>query len=837
MGLKKYHAKRDFKLTAEPRGRVGKSKASKLIYVIQKHHARRLHYDFRLEWEGTLKSWAVPKGPSLDPKDKRLAVEVEDHPIDYARFEGDIPKGQYGGGHVIVWDFGSWTPIGDIDKGLKKGHIDFELHGEKMHGRWSLIRLHGGEMGKNNWLLIKKQDEEARPGYEVTEEEPDSVLSKTRRAQNAKAPKKNYGAPKKTARPKKKSRGGLASPPEFVKPQLATLVEEVPEGREWLHEIKFDGYRTLCRLENGEARLLTRTAQDWTTKYGPLKDEAAKIPADNALLDGEIVWVDDKGHSHFQGLQNALSEKKFNHLVYYVFDILFLNGEDLRDKPLIERKTILEKLLKPMKRSKILYSEHWVNEGLQMYHKSCELKLEGIVSKIASGTYHSGRDEQWVKSKCTLRQEFVIGGFTDSPKAGRALGALLMGAYNGDGKLHYLGKVGTGFTAETLNELREKLEPLVIDEPQFLEPPRLPRVHWVRPKLAGEVEFHTWTSEGLLRQASFQGLRGDKKARDIHVEVPQPLEENPVSTKKIADEKVSGVKITHPHRIVYPEAKIKKIDVIEYYNTVAPLMMPFLKDRPLSLLRCQDTTASGCFFQKHAEGRNLVGVGAKPVHYKDKKDTALVIESKQDIIELAQAGVIELHGWGARFKNITKPDLIVFDLDPESQKQWPSVVETALHIREMLEKLGLKSFVKVTGGKGLHVQVPIEPRHEWDVVKGFAKSLMQILEQEEPQRYTTNMIKSHRKNRIFLDYLRNGYGATAVIPYSLRAREHATVALPIPWSAVKESLSPAEFELKDVLKLIKKRKDPWADYWKTHQRIKMLDSREAREHLASGARA
>jgi bifunctional non-homologous end joining protein LigD len=800
MGLKKYFSKRNFKITDEPHGRVRKS-GPKLIYVIQKHHARRLHYDFRLEWEGTLKSWAVPKGPSLNPKDKRLAVEVEDHPIDYATFEGDIPKGQYGGGHVIVWDQGYWDPIGDIDAGLKKGHIDFQLNGEKLQGRWSLIRLREGEMGKKNWLLLKKNDEAARTDYDVTEEEPDSVLKKGRRAsKKAAAKKKSF---------KKENKPRLDAPPEFVKPQLATLVEEVPTGDDWIHEIKFDGYRTLCRVDQDDVRLLTRTAQDWTSKYGPMAKEAKKIPADSALLDGEMVWVDDKGQSHFQGLQNALSEKNYRRIVYYVFDILFLNGQDLRDVPLVDRKALLEKLLKSSKSRKILYSRHWTNQGPAMYRKSCEMKLEGIISKKARSKYHSGRDGDWLKNKCTLRQEFVIGGYTDSPRADRPFGALLMGAYNGDGKLHYLGKVGTGFTGETLHDLKKRIAPLEVDASPFVNNPKVAQAHWVKPKLAGEVEYRTWTADGLLRQASFQGLRLDKKARDIHVEVPEPVEE--------------AVKITHPDRLVYPESDIKKIDVVDYYEAVAPLIMPFLKDRPLAILRCQDTFAAGCYFQKHATGRNLVGIGSKPVHYKDKKDTAIVVESKEDLLELIQAGTLELHGWNGRFEHIEKPDQIVFDLDPESLKLWPAVVETALLIRDMLERLGLKSFVKVTGGKGLHVHVPIEPRYSWDQVKAFAKSLMRVLEEEQPKKYTTNMIKTKRTGKIFLDYLRNGYGATAVIPYSLRARAGAPVALPIPWSAVKTSLSPAEYDLKDVLKMVKKRKDPWAGYWRLKQRIKTLE--------------
>jgi bifunctional non-homologous end joining protein LigD len=829
MGLKKYFAKRDFKKTPEPRGKA-RSSGKKLIFVIQKHHARRLHYDFRLEFGGTLKSWAVPKGPSLNPKDKRLAVEVEDHPVDYATFEGDIPKEEYGGGHVIVWDYGYWTPPENVNAALKKGHLDFELEGEKLQGKWSLIRLRSDKTGKNNWLLFKRQDDYARTDYDIVEEEPDSVINSPRKEYFKKTTPQQVE--KLIAKNKKKSKKAvsgkkLKAPPEFVPPQLAQLVTSAPNGREWLHEMKFDGYRNQCRIYNGHIQMLTRSGIDWADKYGSLTKEIEKLPTDNALLDGEIIWVDDQGHSNFQGLQNALSEKSYGRLVYYVFDILHLDGEDLRDKLLYERKEILKNLLSGLGNSKILYSEHWTTGAQHMIEQACKLQLEGIVSKDADAPYSSGRDMHWQKTKCSLRQEFVIGGYAESTKD-RPFSGLLMGVYDKNGKLRYAGKVGTGFTEESLREIEKKLKPLETDKSPFdIRSPRSSGIHWVKPKLAAEVEFKAWTGDGSIRQGSFQGLRTDKDTKKISKEIPMKPK-----TKISKDPLVAGIKITHPDRIVYPQTDTKKIEVIHYYEGVHSLMQPFMKDRPLSLLRCQDTTGDTCFFQKHAEGRNL-DARSKPVHYKDKEDTALLAETKEEMIQLVQAGTIEFHAWGAKFKNITKPDLIVFDLDPETKSLWPVVVETAHTIRAMLKQLDLESFVKVTGGKGLHIHVPIKPLYDWDQIKDFSKSLMVILEQREPKKYTTNMNKARRKGRIFLDYLRNGYGATAVLPYTLRAREYPTIAVPIAWKDLKVSLKPDGFTIDDLAK-IKKRKDPWAGFWDLSQSIQVL--KPAKKETSSEAR-
>lgn len=866
MGLKKYNQKRDFKKTPEPPGKLKKNSGKKLAFVIQKHHARRLHYDFRLEFGGTLKSWAVPKGPSFNPADRRLAVEVEDHPIAYGGFEGEIPKGEYGAGQVIVWDNGTWSPVAangtplstaEVTAALKKGHLDFELDGHKLRGGWSLIRM-GSASEKNNWLLLKRRDAEARTDYDVTVEEPDSVLRRKRRPKAAGAPARERTGAKplkaRTAgkRVKKKSARGLEAPPDFVKPQLAQLVDRVPDGTQWLHEIKFDGYRTLCRINGEDVRFVTRNNHDWTSKYKQLLPAAQELGVQNAVLDGEIVCLNEQGHSDFQKLQNSLAGDSPARLYYYIFDLLFLDGEDLREFSLLERKKKLAALLKPLKKSPFLFSEHWQAQGAEMYRESCRLKLEGVVSKDAQAPYLSGRSALWQKTKCSLRQEFVIGGYTESAAEGRPFAALLLGVFDDDGKFRYTGRTGTGFTAASFTELAPRLRKLERDDSPFdVNSPRGRTLHWVKPELVAEVEFKAWTQDKVLRMASFQGLRQDKRIQEVHVEKPAKKSARASAGKSrgtagrrkadateippAGNELVAGVKITHPDRVVYPETGTCKLDVVRYYETVAPWMLPYLRGRPVSILRCQETTAAGCYFQKHAEGRNLVGIGSKPVHYKDKRDTALIIENSEDIIQLAQAGTIEIHGWNGQFRHITKPDQIVFDLDPENAKLWGRVVDTALEIRRLLRQLKLESFLKVTGGKGLHIQVPIEPRYSWDTIKSFSKSLMNVLVQQNPDHYTTNMTKANRGGKIFLDYLRNGYGATAVIPYSLRARAQPTVALPISWRDLKKSLSPDDFRYDDVLKLLKRRgepggrQDPWARYFDSARPITVLEGNQRRD--------
>lgn len=611
------------------------------------------------------------------------------------------------------------------------------------------------------------------------------------------------------------SKKKLRPPPEFVNPQLAQLVKKVPQGIDWVHEIKFDGYRTLCRINGDDIRFLTRNGHDWSSKYKKLIETAKRLKVDsdiqNAILDGEVIWIDEKGQIDFQKLQNAISENKSDQLIYYIFDLLFLDGEDLRKRPLLERKALLEKLLHNQQKSLFRYSEHWHNSGEDLFKASCKLNLEGIVSKNSAAPYVSGRSGIWRKTKCSLRQEFVIGGYTTSPSNHRAFSALLLGAYDENGKnLRYIGRVGTGFSEITLNEISAKFKSLAIDKSPFsINSPHDSSIRWLKPRLIAEISFKGWTSDQILRQASFEGLREDKNPKDIHID--------------IAEKNTDDLKVTHPKRIVYTKTGTTKLNVFQYYQSVSDLMFPFVIDRPVSILRCQQTTSTGCYYQKHSEGRNLIDIDNKPIYYKDKKDSALNLKSAADILRLAQAGAIEIHSWNATFSNITKPDQIVLDLDPDNSKLWGRTVNTAFEIREMLTKLSLKSFIKVTGGKGLHIHIPILPLYSWDIVKIFSKSLMKILVEQNPEHYTINMSKTKREGRIFLDYFRNSYSATSVVPYSLRARVRPSIALPIAWRDLKSSLSPDDFIYPDALKLIKKRKDPWLEYWSIKQKIKFLD--------------
>lgn len=798
MGLQTYNRLRDFKKTKEPRG-VAERSGTELIFVVQEHHASHLHYDFRLEYEGVLKSWAVPKGPSTQIGEKRLAVEVEDHPIPYAQFHGDIPEGEYGAGHVEIWDEGTWEPVGDPAHGLKKGHLDFILHGARLSGMWTLVRTQMRSR-KPGWLLIKRSDTREKKS-----------------AGRKPAPLGELAPLKPKATP----------PPKFVEPQLALLVDEVPTSDEWFHEIKLDGYRTLCRIHKSKIQFLTRKGLDWTDKYKFLLPFVKKLETKNALIDGEIVWVDDRGHSSFAGLQEALSEGKTSRLIYYVFDVLHLDGHDLRGLPLEERKARLRKVIPTTPDFKIRFSEHVEDGGEEIFKAACGEQLEGLISKQRSAPYRGGRGGEWVKSKCVLRQEFVIGGYTRSPAENRGLGALLIGYYDKNKKLMYAGRVGTGFTEKTLARLQKKFKPLERRTSPFSDHKRdQESVCWLKPELVAEVTFRTWTRDGIVRQASFEGLREDKPTREIGMEKKQKKAPKPKAAPKAVSAKKGTaplVEVSHPDRIVYPSTKTKKIDLFNYYEAVYPLMAPFLRDRPISLLRCQESAVGECFFQKHGDRRGL-NADTRPVYYKDKKDSALFADDAESFLRFVQMGAIEFHGWGARFEKITKPDLVVFDLDPESPQLWKTVVETAFEIREMLKALKLESFVKVTGGKGLHVQVPLQPKHEWDDIKNFSKSLMQVLVDREPDLYTVNSSKAERGGRIFLDYLRNGYGATAVLPYSVRARAKPTVALPISWRDLKAGVTADEFQITDVLKKLK-RADPWKGYWDLKQKIAVLDKK------------
>lgn len=822
MSLKEYKIKRNFHKTKEPVGKKEKNKGAKL-FVVQKHHASHLHYDFRLELDGVLKSWAIPKGPSLNPKDKRLAVEVEDHPIDYANFEGEIPEGEYGGGHVIVWDKGEWIPPKNVDEQLKKGHLEFELHGEKLGGEWMLLRTHipGGK--KNNWLLIKRDDESAS-AKDITKENK-SVLSGVSLEELEKDMSKEKSRPEKKVIKKVQKKTKFLSFKDLDGPELAILGDGPPVGSNWIHEIKYDGYRTLCFKNKNDVKLLTRSGLDWSNKYLEIQKECENIQAESIIFDGEIVWPDQKGRSRFEGLQNALEKGDSSELIYYVFDLLYLNGYDTRNLPLIDRKKLLKQVLEQSDSEKILFSEHWDESGKSVFESACEHHLEGIISKNTESHYISGRNKNWLKIKCTNIQEFIIGGYTlQENKA--SIGALLMGAYNDEGLLQYIGKVGTGFNAQTSKQLLSKFKKLKSSESFFKEnSPKAKESIWLRPALVGNIEFGSWTGDKILRHAAFKGLREDKNPREVFLEEETMPDKKKVTRKPIN----SNVELSHPDKVIYPGDKITKKDLSNYYTAINKWILPHVKDRPLALLRCPNGEGRECFFQKHLETDDE-GILGKKVEskLKHKKEEVVYIESNTGLQELVQLGTLEIHSRGCLVDEIDYPNQIVFDFDPDIGVMFEKVKEAVFVLKEILDELKLKSFIKVSGGKGLHVHVPIAPIYDWDQIKTFSKSLCEKMEKEHPEKFTTNLSKEKRKGKIFLDYLRNGYGASAIAPYSVRAREHAPVALPITWMEAKKIKDANSYTLKMVPALLKKRKDPWIGFNQLKQKIKLLDHYKAK---------
>lgn len=795
--LHEYNKKRDFKVTKEPSGKkkVSKAKSKKLIFVVQEHHASHLHYDFRLELDGVLKSWAVPKGPSLDPAVKRLAVQTEDHPLPYAKFHGTIPQGEYGGGEVFIWDNGTWEAEGDDPAGdLAKGHLKFKLKGKKLKGSFVLVRTHyKGSDSQKNWLLIKHHDEAEVTGYQL------DAISKVSKKKASKKVAKKKSAPL-----------GKDPWPGFIPPQLPRLVTEVPaEDSGWVHEMKYDGYRMQGHLQNGIGIFYTRNALDWSNTFPHLLNAMEKLPVRNAIFDGEIVALDEAGKTHFQMLQNSLKSKNDKHLRYYIFDILYLNGKDLKELPLIERKKILKDTLKSAP-SQIIYSEHILEDGDEFYKVSCEHKLEGIVSKLADSPYRSGRNDLWAKTKCSSRQEFVIGGWTD-PQGGRTgIGALLLGIFENK-KLRYAGRVGTGFDTNTLRAIKKELAPLETDETPFeVNSPSGKSTHWVRPVKICEVSFGNWTDEGILRTPVFKGMREDKRPKDIHMEK--------------AKKHLRVVKeISSPDKILFKKEKKTKKDVSEFYQAIAKEMLPYLKDRPLSLVRCPNGSEGTCFFQKHFTGSIPDSFHTFPVKEEKGQGIYLSIDSAEGLQELVQLNAFEIHAWNCDKDDYMRPNQIVMDFDPGPGVPWSDVVEAAFELKEMLEDLDLVSFVKLTGGKGIHVHIPIAPLYDWDQIKSFTQTLALEMVARNPTRYVANMSKKLRKNKIFVDYLRNGYGATAVVPYSLRAKPLSAIALPLEWSELKRVKSPQEFTMDKALRKIKSRKkDPWEGMLKMKQKINIL---------------
>lgn len=872
--LARYRAMRDFTVTGEPQG-GGKGRSPKdaesLPFVVQKHAARQLHYDFRLGWRGVLKSWAVAKGPSYCPADKRLAVEVEDHPMEYGGFEGTIPKGQYGGGTVMVWDFGSWQPLGDVDRQLEKGDLKFLLNGTKLKGKWVLVRMRRDldRSGKPNWLLIKERDEYVQPeeAPAVTDLAPNSALTQRTMEQIAEnndhtwdsgqGLRESKSDPKVQLKTRKgrsvaQQRAALErltrsapkeSFPDFIAPQLAEEARSAPNGRAWVHELKLDGYRIQVHVQTsaqdkgkvGKARLFTRKGLDWAARMPALARAAAELGVESAILDGEIVVLDEGGRSSFPDLQAAFQNGNQAGMVYFAFDLLHLNGRNLRGLPLIKRKEILEKLLSQADPHPVLrFCEHIQASGDVVFAKASELGAEGIVSKLVAAPYTSGRGNTWLKMKSKMMQEFVVGGFTPVAKTGRGVGSLLLGYYDG-GKLLYAGRCGTGFSHELERILRVRLDALVQKAPGFVELPQVARqgAVWVKPELVAQVAFAGWTKDDLIRQSSFKSLREDKPAADVVRESglldDAPSQQTDTSTRsevKRADAKLGrqqgpALGITHPGKVLDAESGMTKLELAEYYLAVAERMLPHISDRPLSLLRCPDGIGKQGFFQKHPSAGLPNGIHTVSIANRKtgKHEEFLTVDSAEGLLGMAQMGVLEIHPWGSKTNAVDQPDRIIFDLDPDEAIPWRTLADAAGELRLRMRQLRLTSFVKGTGGKGLHVVVPIEPEYEWAVIKQLAHRVVLTMERENSELYTTNMLKAVRKNRIYLDYLRNDREATAIAPYSTRARPGVPVAASLDWKELQAGVRPI-FHVSDLSAWRQRlRRDPWRGLLDSRQRL------------------
>ncbi len=834
-----YRSKRDFSRTREPKGAASRRKAAQSsgAFVIHKHAARRLHYDLRLEHGGVLWSWAVTRGPSLDPGEKRLAVHVEDHPLEYGAFEGTIPEGEYGAGSVIVWDEGKWIPESDPVRGMEKGHLAFTLEGHKLGGRWHLVRLkpRRGEK-RDNWLLIKVDDDFARDDEDILETAPDSVKSGRSVEEVGEDPKgdvwstdkkpakgrKPARAKSNPAQPARRSEKTEAEPlPRFVEPCLAILQDKPPAGDAWLHEVKFDGYRLQVRISAGKVRLLTRTGLDWTERFGArIADALAALPCHTALIDGEVVALGEGGISSFSALQAALSEGKTENLVFYAFDLLHLDGEDLQREPLLARKERLEELLKAAEAdSPLRYSEHFIEPGQTMLRHACRMGLEGVISKRAEAPYRSGRGRDWIKSKCTQRQEFVIAGYVPSKASRNQLGSLVLGYHEGD-ELKPAGRVGTGFTRSSAAALKKKLDAIAAKASPFPgDAGRERGIVWVKPELVAEIAFGSWTASKTLRHASFLGLREDKPANEVVEEKSVKPKANKPSAATRAGRKAgaeTSVTLSNPDKPLWPDIGFTKQDLLDYYAGVWERMAPFVVERPLSLLRAPDGVGGQVFFQKHAGA----GLHKSVSRMRDRDgEELLFIRDFDGLAALVQLGTVEVHVWGAKVDAIETPDQVIFDLDPDPGVPVERVREAALTVRQRLEELGFESFLKTSGGKGFHVVLPLRPKAGWDEVKGFARDFAKAMEQAEPKLYTATLSKKARKGRIFIDYLRNGRGSTAIAPFSTRARPGAAVAMPVAWELLEKDLAPDAFKAPDVTKKGAP-DDAWAAFFKPKRSLK-----------------
>ena len=836
--LQKYRDKRNFDATPEP-AEGGEADESARSFVIQKHWATRLHYDFRLELDGTMKSWAVPRGPSYDPGDKRMAMPTEDHPIAYNKFEGSIPAGNYGAGKVIIWDKGTWHPLEDPHQGFRDGKLKFEMRGHKLHGNWTLVRMKGRGKGREDpWLLIKERDSFARPvaEFSLVDEMPDSVKDLAERpastAASTPAPPPAVVAPAPPGPPEGARPAAL---PKTLQPELAVLVDEPPaDAQDWVFEIKFDGYRMLARVENGAIELVTRNGNAWTAKLAGLVKALQAMELPDGWYDGEIIMPGVDTPADFQALQGAFDSARTEQIVYYLFDVPYCAGHDLRDVPLVQRREVLQRIVERKPHANVRFSAVFDAPVKDMLTSACQLGLEGIIAKRRDSAYVCRRSTDWIKLKCKLRQEFVIAGWTDPQGARTGVGALVLGVHDDDGKLRYAGNVGTGFNEKTLRDLRERLDAIAQDKGALQAGTGIPRgAHWVRPELVCEVSFGEWTRDGKVRHSVFHGLRTDKPADAIGLEpvVHHPPADKPAKKRKPAIQAAAsaaapavpaaaaagvtlpaGLRISNPDRVIDPQSQVTKMGLVRYYALVAPLMMEHLKGRPISMVRAPDGIEGQLFFQKHLDRYKMAGVAPLDPAIFPGHPAMLEIAAPEGLLSAAQMNVIEFHTWNGVKSAIDKPDRMTFDIDPGEGVAWPQIQEAATLVRTMLQELGLPCFLKTSGGKGLHLVVPLRKQLDWDTVKDFSQAVVQHLSRTLPDRFVAKSGASNRVGRIFIDYLRNGYGATTACAWSARARPGLGISVPVRWDELQGLKGGAHWTVSTVHTRLDQGNAPWAEY-------------------------
>ena len=841
--LQRYRAKRNFSITSEPSG-DGEAISEGLSFVVQKHWATRLHYDFRLELDGTMKSWAVPKGPSFDTKDKRMAVQVEDHPISYSSFEGTIPAKQYGAGKVIIWDKGSWHPIGDPHAGYRDGNLKFELRGHKLQGKWVLVRMKGRGEKQEAWLLIKEKDEFVRPALEfsVVDEMPDSV-SKLPVPTVASGEKHDVAQPAADLRLATVVKAAL---PLTLSPQLATLVDGPPERHEeWLYEIKFDGYRLLARIDGQDIKLFTRNGNDWTTKLSALHKELARLQLPSGWYDGEIVVQNDQGLPDFGALQQSFDTSRTSDISYFIFDVPYFDGNDLRGTPLQARRALLQKLLAALKSNHVKFSAEFDAPPQSVLSCACELGLEGVIAKRRDSTYQSRRSADWVKLKCSQRQEFVIGGFTDPKGSRTGIGALLLGVHDANGELLYAGNVGTGFSDARLRDLKAKLDSVrATTNPFAASSEIIGRPHWVKPVLVAEVTFSEWTRAGHIRHSVFHGLRTDKPATSIVREkaasAPRARKKASTAVGKAAPTPPllppripmshalsTKLSVTNPERIIDASTGITKIELVRYYDLVGELMMNHLKNRPVSLVRAPSGVGGELFFQKHAETEKLPGIQQLDPALYISHPPLLEVVAKQGLLSAAQWNVVEFHTLNTATDTLERPDRMVFDLDPGEGVAWKTMQQAAELVRAFLTQLGLPAFLKTSGGKGLHVVVPLRRLHDWETVRGFSQAVVEHLAKTIPQIFVAKSGPRNRVGKIFVDYLRNGLGSTTASAWSARARPGLGISVPVTWDELAGLNSGSHWNIRSAQTRLDLGNAPWNGYAKAAKGLaaamKLLD--------------